>query len=406
MNALQLFITCFRSIFRNKMRSLLTSLGIIIGVASVIIMTAIGLGAQKAIEDRISAMGTNLLQVTPARPIFRSGDQLGRARPMRITMRDAEKLAAENSYAEAVSGIVQRSFTCVSSLGSTSVQTMGVSESYLDIREWKLAAGDMFEGVDNENKQRLAVLGWTTAETLFGTADAALDQKIRINQSSWTVIGILEYKGTDGGMTEQDDVIIVPIKTFLSRLAYSQSLNTIALKVVDKKYMEAAQREVEAIVRESHKIQDGATADFQVFNSASLIEAINATTRNMTILLAAIAGVSLLVGGIGIMNIMLVSVTERTREIGIRMAVGAHTGDILLQFLAESCVLSLIGGIIGIALSFGAVRVLALFKIPATISIVIVIISATFSAFIGILFGYYPAKKASNLYPIEALLFE
>jgi putative ABC transport system permease protein len=370
-------------------------------------MTAVGFGAQKQIEERIAAMGTNLLQVMPARSRYRPGQQFsGRARPPRITLDDARKLKAEASYAVAVSGVVQRSFTCVSTEASASVPVYGVNADYLIIKDWNCAVGAFFSDSEDTAKQRVAIIGWNTAKTLFGNAKNALDQRIRINNCAWSVIGVLSYQGSNGTMLDPDDLVLVPLETYLSRLARSRNLNNVALSVVDKRYMDAEEREVAAIMRESHHLSANAEPDFQVFNSASLIQAANATTQNLTILLAAIAGVSLLVGGIGIMNIMLVSVTERTREIGIRMAVGARGSDILLQFLAESCILSLGGGVLGIGLSFLACRVLGALNVAASISPFIVVIAVTFSAFVGIVFGYYPARKASNLYPIEALRFE
>jgi putative ABC transport system permease protein len=407
MKVLYLLQNCVRSILRNKMRSLLTSLGIIIGVASVVVMTAIGQGAQHEIEARISSMGTNLLQVQPQRMVFRGGQNMvAFSRFPRVTVADRDKIVAENSYAAAVSALVQRSFTCIGTEGSASVTVMGVENSYLRIRDWKIGRGDMFGEEENAERQRVAVLGSETAISLFGGVEEALGQTMRLGDGSWIIVGVLEAHGDSTGMQSADDLVLVPYRTFLTRLAPSNNLSSIVISVVDKSYMEAAQREVEAIMRESHQLPESAVSDFGIMNSTSLIEMAGETSRNLTILLAAIAGVSLLVGGIGIMNIMLVSVTERTREIGIRMAVGAWKQDILFQFLAEACILSIAGGMIGIVLSYIACRVLAVFSIPTAISPVIVLLAALFSLFVGIVFGYYPAKKAARLYPIEALRYE
>jgi putative ABC transport system permease protein len=407
MNIIHLLQTCGRSILRNKMRSLLTSLGIIIGVASVVIMTAIGQGTQNEIEARISSMGTNLLQIMPQRMILRGGQNVtGVLRPGRISVKDKDKIAAENSYAAAVSGLAQRSFTCIGTEGSASIQVMGVDDSYLLIRGWNINRGAMFGAEENAERLRVAVLGSVTAESLFGSVEGALGQTMRMGDGSWIIVGILEERGSAGMMQNDDDVVLVPLRTYLTRLAPSSYISSIMISVVDKVYMDTAQREIEAIMRESHNLPDNVASDFSVMNSTSLIEMASETSRNLTVLLAAIAGVSLLVGGIGIMNIMLVSVTERTREIGIRMAVGAWKRDILFQFLAEACILSIFGGMFGILISYIACRILSVFHITTAISFFIVLIAVGFSLFVGIIFGYYPARKAARLYPIEALRYE
>jgi putative ABC transport system permease protein len=400
------------------MRSLLTSLGIIIGVGSVIIMVAVGEGAQRSIEDRISAMGTNLNQIMPRRQMYRPGQGAAgavQARPNRLTKSDEQKLRNESSYALAVSGICQRSFSVAGGDGSWSTTVMGVEPDYLLIRNWNMAEGIFFDDEDVAARNRVAVLGATVADQLFGGAEpgevsgpgaGVPDRQIRIGKNRFTVIGVLEKKGAGGGGNDQDDVIMVPLDTALTRLVNSRNLSAIAMSVVQKDYMDAARREADLLLREAHKLEAGDTADFEIMNMADIIDMASETSRTLTTLLAAIAGVSLLVGGIGIMNIMLVSVTERTREIGIRMSVGARRRDILFQFLSESIILSLMGGFIGIILAVSVCRVLVLMNIPAAVNPAVTAAAALFAALVGIGFGYYPARKAAGLYPIDALRYE
>jgi len=405
MNIAQLLQTCLRSIFRNRMRSLLTSLGIIIGVGSVIIMVALGEGSRRVIEDAITEMGTNLLQAVPLRRVSRGGQQVF-MRANAFTLRDIDRLRDESSFPMAISGVVSASFNVVGREGNAQVQVMGVEPDFGIARNHRVSSGMFFGYEDLELRSRVAVLGRTTAENLFGDPEDALFQQIRIGTNHFTVVGLLEPRGGGFEGIDQNDIILVPLHTAMTRLNNSPNVNMIVMSVADQQFMSAAEREARMILAESRGIRDLASADFDIMNQADMIDMASATSRTLTTLLAAIAGVSLLVGGIGIMNIMLVSVTERTREIGIRMAVGGRKRDILFQFLAESVILSLMGGLLGIGLAFLASHALSFMGVPTAISPLVVTGSALFAAMVGVVFGYYPALKAARLYPIDALRYE
>jgi len=390
---------------RNRMRSLLTSLGVIIGVGSVIIMVALGEGSQRAIEARITAMGTNLLQIMPRRQTSRSGQQV-MMRTNAFTKKDIQKLRDESTFAAAISGIVQSNLNVFSSQGNALVQIQGVEPDFIIARNWKIESGYFFDEEDMWLRNRVAVLGRTTARNLFGHPEYALGEQIRIGNNYFLVTGILESKGAGFAGNDQDDIVMIPLDTAITRLSNTRNINQIIMSVISKEYMDAAQKETELILRESRNIAQGAGADFEIMNQADMIDMASATSKMLTTLLAAIAGVSLLVGGIGIMNIMLVSVTERTREIGIRMAVGGRKKDILFQFLTESVILSIMGGILGIGLAFLVCRLMAAAGIPTSINPLVIFASTLFAAFVGVIFGYYPALKAAKLYPIDALRYE
>ncbi len=401
----KIFKISLQSICKNKMRSGLTSLGIIIGVCSVIVMVAIGQGSQEKIEKQINSLGTNLLMVFPART-NRGGANQARGSFNKMKLTDCQALLKYGSKFKYVSGEVRVNGQIIGGSGNWNSSIEGVSEQFLDIKEWELAKGEFFTSKDIQYKKKVAVLGHTVAEELFGD-DSPLGERIRINNTPFTVIGVLAEKGETGVGNDQDDIVIAPVTTVLSRLKGGNKINMIFISAIDKESLDEAQIEAEQIMRIAHKLDDGEDSDFQISTQSQITEMASQTSKTLTLLLGAIAGVSLMVGGIGIMNIMLVSVTERTREIGIRLSIGARSSDVLFQFLAESVTLSLFGGLVGILLAMLISGCIGWFtSLSTSIHPLVVLISFAFSGTIGIFFGYYPAKKAANLNPIDALRYE
>jgi putative ABC transport system permease protein len=397
--------TAFKSIFKNRMRSLLTSLGIIIGVSAVIVMVVIGEGSQKQIEEGIQSLGTNLIVVFPG--ASRSGGvSRGAGSFNRFTFDDVEKIEREATLLNAVSPVVRTGGQIIGGGKNWFTTVFGVSPGYFEIRNWEMDSGEFFGARDLRAKKKVALLGKTVADELFPDQDP-IGEKIRIRSVPFTVIGVLKSKGQSGMGNDQDDVILAPATTVFYRLKGGRYVDMINASAVSVERIDAAQQEMRTILREAHRLSPGDDDDFTISNQAEISEAASETSRIMTLLLGSIAGVSLVVGGIGIMNIMLVSVTERTREIGIRLSVGARSIDVLIQFLTEAVILSLSGGILGIFLSFVISVILNRFtELVAVVNPEIIIISTLFSAAVGIFFGFYPARKAAQLNPIDALRYE
>ncbi|MCZ6705811.1 MAG: ABC transporter permease [Bacteroidetes bacterium] len=405
MTASRLLVVATKSILKNKMRTLLTMLGIIIGVGAVIIMVAIGQGAQSRIAEQIQNLGTNMIVIT-AGTSSSGGVSRGSGSYNRLRVRDAELIAQESILLSGVTPVVTTFTQAVGGTGNWRTLINGVGVDYEYIRALTMFDGSFFNQRDVRQMKKVAVLGWTVAENLFPDGDG-VGQQIRLRNVPFTIIGVLNPKGQTASGTDQDDQILAPYTTVQTRLRGRSFISQILVNTSNPNDIPAAEEEIAVLMRESHGLAAWEEDDFTVRNQTELAEAAQGTTEVMTLLLAAIASISLLVGGIGIMNIMLVSVTERTKEIGIRMAVGARGSDVLTQFLIESIVMSVFGGALGVLLGFGGSTLLSRFMGWGTeVAPDIVAVAIIFSAAVGIFFGFYPARKAAALNPIDALRYE
>ncbi|MGE4273851.1 MAG: ABC transporter permease [Desulfitobacterium sp.] len=406
MNFLELMKVSLRALYANKLRSALTMLGIIIGVSAVIIMVAIANGATQSVTSNIQGLGSNLLIVSSGQSNF-GGVRGGAGSADTLTIEDVAKVEAAGPAVKAVAPVVSTNAQVVYGKGNTSTNIMGTTGSYADIRNIEIAQGRFITDEDTEKSARVAVVGPTVVENLMGDANGEIIGKnIKLNNVPYKVIGVTVSQGSSG-MTNNDDMIFAPISSVQSRLVGSKSVRQIYIEVETAELMTEAQNQVTYALQTAHKLQDGQENDFNITNQAEILESMEEISQTMSLLLGGIAGISLLVGGIGVMNIMLVSVTERTREIGIRKAIGAGSTDILLQFLIEAVVLSLIGGLIGILLGWGgSLLASSIFGVAASVSLGSVVMAFGFSAVIGIVFGVVPARKAAAMNPIEALRYE
>ena len=398
----------FRALRVNKMRSFLTMLGIMIGIGAVIVMVAVGSGASKQIADQIATMGSNLILVLPGSTTS-GGIRAGGGSAPTLTYDDVKAIRNECPAISLAAPSVRGTAQVVYGNMNWSTVIQGVTPDMLWIREWKTVRGREMTANDSDTAQKVCALGNTVAETLFGDEDP-IGKQVRIKGVPFTVIGVLEAKGRSPQGTDQDDAVFVPITTAQRKLFGSPIPNTVGVILVqakDQSLLAQAEREITALLDQRHRIGPTRERDFSVRNLSEILAVSQQSSQVMSMLLGAVASISLIVGGIGIMNIMLVSVTERTREIGIRMAIGAREGDIMLQFLAEAVLLTLLGGVIGILMGVGsALAISALFQWPTLISADAIGLAVAFSSAIGIFFGYYPARQAASLNPIDALRYE
>ncbi len=408
MNAINLLRLAWRALLRNKLRAFLTMLGIIIGVASVITMVAIGEGSKQSIRSQLSGMGSNMITIRPAsNQTIGGGATLGASGLQTLKLADIEALTRQVTLITHVSPAVSSSGQVINASRNWPTTIQGVSPSYLDIREWGLKDGIVFSDEDVKTSAKVCLLGQTVVDNLFSKGESPVGRMIRFKNIPLKVIGVLAAKGENTFGQDQDDIILSPYTTVQKRILAIDYIQTIYASAVDENSSAQATSEITSILRRSHKLQATDQDDFSIRTQAELISTISSTSELLTVLLAAIAGISLVVGGIGIMNIMYVSVTERTKEIGLRMSIGARGIDILLQFLVEAILISITGGLIGVVLGISASRLVTLFlSWPTLVSESSIILSFAVCAVTGVFFGYYPAQKASRLDPIEALRYE
>lgn len=406
MNYSNLFRIAIRALIRNKLRAFLTMLGIIIGVASVIAMLAIGEGSKVNITKEMSSMGTNMVMIMPNMQ-RRGGVSLGASSSMALKYTDVEAIRSEAASVASVSPEVRASGQVIFSNQNTQTTIYGVSEEYLSIRKLEIESGRIFNSSELKGMAKVCILGQTVVENLFGAGANPVGLTIRVKNLPFLIIGILKDKGESGMGQDQDDLILAPYTTVQRRLAAIDYINGIYASAISEDKSADAITEVKEILRRTHKIKESQEDDFRVMSQSELIATVSSITDILTILLGAIAGISLLVGGIGIMNIMFVSVTERTREIGLRMSIGGRGKDILKQFLVESILLSILGGSVGVIFGYIIAKGAgSLMNIVPIVQVQTVVLAFTVCFAIGVFFGWYPARKAANLNPIDALRYE
>jgi putative ABC transport system permease protein len=401
-----LFEETYLAISANKTRSGLTILGIVIGIGSVIAMISVGQGATGSIESNIQAMGSNLITVRPGFQRSFSQVSVGRGSAQTLTIEDTEAIAKEVSFVQAVAPELSQRYQIVAKGKNTNTQVVGTVASYPDVKNIEIDQGSFISEQNVSSQSKVAVLGPTTRDDLFGEGITPIGETVRINGINFKIIGITKSKGGTG-FGSQDDMIFIPITTAQKLLAGADYVSTINVQAESPQVMTQVQTEITNLLLELHNITDPQMADFSVLSQQDILGAASSMTNTMTILLAAIAGISLVVGGIGIMNMMMTTVTERTREIGLRKAIGAKKLDISLQFLTEAVMLTFLGGVVGIVLGSSLAYGITFFTGMATkISLFSIILAFSVSAVIGIVFGYWPAQKAAKLNPIEALRYE
>lgn len=407
MNIANLFKIALRAIAANKLRSFLTMLGIIIGVASVIAMLAIGQGSKKSIQANIAEMGSNMIMIRPGQDKGPGGAQQDASDMQTLKLKDYETLKDQSKYLAAISPNVNASGQFINGNNNTPSTMYGISPDYLQIRQQKVKDGDMFTDEDVKTSAKVCVIGKTVADNLFTNGEDPIGKVIRYNKIPFRIVGVLESKGYNSFGMDQDDVVFAPYTTVMKRILSVTYLQGINASAITEDMTDLAIEDVTNILRENHKLKGADEDNFTIRSQQEMAEMMNSTSDTMTVLLLVVACISLVVGGIGIMNIMYVSVTERTKEIGLRMSVGARGIDILNQFLIESVLLSITGGLIGVLCGIGAavgINVFAHWPIqiqPWSVLLSFVVCSAT-----GIFFGWYPAKKAASLDPIEAIRYE